>query len=450
MRRRTWLTGVGLVLALGPGASSAMAAGEVRVGASVLTYEADDSGGVNNISITKDGADYIVSEPAGGLVSGNTFPSGCQPPGLDPNTMRCPGASVQSITVILKAEADELTVNASVGVPVNVTGGPGNDVIRGGSGNDTLRGDGGEDTFFGGGGDDTINTRGGENPDTDTTPQADRINCGAGNDTATIDGLDGFIDSSGNPTSTTGECETVQRLTDQPPPPPPPPGGGGGQQPSVNQPAVSAIQPGQTVPNQVPPAPSAVRCRTATFVGSANADRFLGTPGGDRMVGLAGNDLFDGLAGEDCIYGGDGADTMRGGDGDDRLSGGNGNDRGDGGTGADAIYGSAGVDTLYGRAGNDVVSGGLGSDKMFGENGADRMTGSAGNDRISSGAGNDRIVAGTGRDQVYGSSGNDLIDVRDGSRDVVSCGPGRDTVVRDRRDVLRNCERTASRLPRAR
>jgi hypothetical protein len=37
MRRRTWLTGVGLLLALGPGASSAMAnSSDVRVGAGQL------------------------------------------------------------------------------------------------------------------------------------------------------------------------------------------------------------------------------------------------------------------------------------------------------------------------------------------------------------------------------------------------------------------------------
>ena len=37
MRRRTWLTGVGLMLALGPGASSAMAdPSNVRVGAGQL------------------------------------------------------------------------------------------------------------------------------------------------------------------------------------------------------------------------------------------------------------------------------------------------------------------------------------------------------------------------------------------------------------------------------
>jgi hypothetical protein len=50
---------------------------------------------------------------------------------------------------------------------------------------------------------------------------------------------------------------------------------------------------------------------------------------------------------------------------------------------------------------------------------------------------------------VTAGDGNDVIDVRDGSRDVVSCGAGRDIVRRDSKDVLRGCERRVDRLPRA-
>jgi Ca2+-binding RTX toxin-like protein len=443
MRRRTWLTGVGLMLALGPGASSAIAAGgEASTSPTQLRYEATETGVAgddvtNVVTISREGENYRVTDTSG-ITSGNVG-AGCRVQFDQPPSVLCPAAGITSIQVQLKTGGDTLTVNSNVVIPVTVTGGPGDDTLNGGSGNDAIRGDAGRDTVRGFAGDDRIDTQG-----LPGGAEADVINCGAGNDTAIIDGFDGFEENTSTPP---GGCEQVNPSATPGAPPPPPAGGPG---PSPFQPAVNPVQPGGNVPSTVPPAPRDTSCRANTFVGTAANDRFLGTPSGDRMVGLGGNDLMDGLAGEDCLFGQAGIDTMRGGDGDDRLSGGDGNDRGDGGNGADGIYGSAGVDTLYGRAGNDLVSGGLGSDRLYGEAGADRMTGSAGNDRISAGAGNDRIVAGTGRDQVYGSSGNDLIDVRDGSRDVVSCGPGRDTVVRDRRDVLRNCERRASRLPRAR
>jgi hypothetical protein len=37
-------------------------------------------------------------------------------------------------------------------------------------------------------------------------------------------------------------------------------------------------------------------------------------------------------------------------------------------------------------------------------------------------------------------AGNDLVDARNGRIDTIDCGPGRDVVWADRRDVVRNCE----------
>jgi hypothetical protein len=43
-------------------------------------------------------------------------------------------------------------------------------------------------------------------------------------------------------------------------------------------------------------------------------------------------------------------------------------------------------------------------------------------------------------------TGNDRIAARDGTRDTIRCGPGRDTVVADRKDVVAwNCERVRRR-----
>jgi RTX calcium-binding nonapeptide repeat (4 copies)/WD40-like Beta Propeller Repeat len=54
----------------------------------------------------------------------------------------------------------------------------------------------------------------------------------------------------------------------------------------------------------------------------------------------------------------------------------------------------------------------------------------------------DHIRGSQRSDRIFGLEGNDTIDVRGGGRDVVNCGPGRDTVLADRRDVIaRNCER---------
>jgi hypothetical protein len=42
---------------------------------------------------------------------------------------------------------------------------------------------------------------------------------------------------------------------------------------------------------------------------------------------------------------------------------------------------------------------------------------------------------------LAGNAGDDIIDARDGSIDRVNCGTGRDTVLADRDDIVRNCER---------
>jgi hypothetical protein len=113
------------------------------------------------------------------------------------------------------------------------------------------------------------------------------------------------------------------------------------------------------------------------FVATAGHDRLSGTPAGDRLVGRAGNDTLPGYARADCLTGGPGHDVLFGDRGDDRLRG---------------------------------------------------------------GSGNDILVGGPGRDVLRGGAGDDVIRAADGQRDVVICGPGRDTVVADQRDVVHECE----------
>ena len=68
------------------------------------------------------------------------------------------------------------------------------------------------------------------------------------------------------------------------------------------------------------------------------------------------------------------------------------------------------------------------------------LTRQLGNDVLYGGRGDDRLDGGPGRDRLFGGPGNDMLRARDGARDVVDCGPGRDTAVIDRFDRVSGCE----------
>lgn len=72
---------------------------------------------------------------------------------------------------------------------------------------------------------------------------------------------------------------------------------------------------------------------------------------------------------------------------------------------------------------------------------SDDLRGTGGDDRIFGLAGDDMIAGGYGSDRLWGGPGNDLLLARDGERDVVVCGPGRDDVALvDEFDVVSGCE----------
>jgi hypothetical protein len=130
--------------------------------------------------------------------------------------------------------------------------------------------------------------------------------------------------------------------------------------------------------------------------GTAHADRLVGTPGKDVFYGLGGNDTIVGRGGRDLVFGGPG------------------NDR---------IVGGAGADRLYGGRGDDVIVGGRG---------ADFLNGNAGRDRLAGGLGGDFLVGGTGHDLLGAGPGDDTVLGKDGFRDVVDGGRGRDQYRLDR------------------
>jgi Ca2+-binding RTX toxin-like protein len=78
---------------------------------------------------------------------------------------------------------------------------------------------------------------------------------------------------------------------------------------------------------------------------------------------------------------------------------------------------------------------------LNGDGGDDVITGPDTADTLTGGDGNDRLIGGRGKNLLMGGAGNDSFTVRDGKRDRVDCGPGKDSVTADKRDVLRHCER---------
>jgi Ca2+-binding RTX toxin-like protein len=99
--------------------------------------------------------------------------------------------------------------------------------------------------------------------------------------------------------------------------------------------------------------------------------------------------------------------------------------------GRDEFLGTPRADQMYAKGGDDVAQGAGGRDLIYGGYGDDRLTGDGGDDSLY-----DR----RGSDHIYGNGGDDHIDTRDGQRDRVNCGPGRDTFTADKIDAVRNCE----------
>jgi Ca2+-binding RTX toxin-like protein len=146
----------------------------------------------------------------------------------------------------------------------------------------------------------------------------------------------------------------------------------------------------------------------------------------------------DGEAGEnDVILA---ARDIAGGSGDDTLVGDSQYNTIDGGNGKDLIRAGAGDDTVSGDWGADRVYGGGGEDLIMGFSGNDALFGGAADDLVYGGGGRDAIAAGTGSDLLQGGGRSDTFYARDGSRDRVRGGLGRDRARTDRFDVRRSIE----------
>ncbi|HEU4658519.1 MAG TPA: hypothetical protein VFR97_13385 [Capillimicrobium sp.] len=246
---------------------------------------------------------------------------------------------------------------------------------------------------------------------------------------------------------------------------------------------------------------------TVTLEGGDGADELFGGDGDDTLRGGAGDDELNARGGDDVVSGGEGDDQLEpdeyDGPGDDVVDGGPGFDAvedwsdptdtfhapvtvtqdgrpNDGRPGehdnvtsvekivshvSGTFGGTAADDELWiwanlDQKGSELLGLG-GNDLLIGRNLDDRIDGGPGDDIIEGGNGDDTLVGGPGRDSIVGDStestcgvlqscetpfGNDTIKVRDGARDSVSCGVGRDEVLADRADrVAPDCERVRRR-----
>jgi Ca2+-binding RTX toxin-like protein len=98
---------------------------------------------------------------------------------------------------------------------------------------------------------------------------------------------------------------------------------------------------------------------------------------------------------------------------------------------------------LIGGPGPDTLFGGPAKDRIGGGGDADRLVGGDSPDRLDGGNKDDTLVGGAGKDRLFGDNGSDRLKARDGQRDLVDGGRGRDRARVDAKDRVRGVEQVA-------
>jgi hypothetical protein len=114
------------------------------------------------------------------------------------------------------------------------------------------------------------------------------------------------------------------------------------------------------------------------------------------------------------------------------------------GTGGDPALGEhdvfSAVRGALGGAGNDRIIGDRYANQLSGRQGNDVMRGNRGADSVAGGGGDDVIDGGRGRDSFFGDRGDDTLLSRDGFRDSLFGGFGKDRAHRDGLDPAHSVE----------
>jgi Ca2+-binding RTX toxin-like protein len=390
---------------------------------------------VNHVSVYVPGAStYRVFDTAG-----MTAQSGCVT--VDATSLNCDPFGVQQVAAFLHGQADTFASNLLL--PAFVAGGDGNDTLGGGPVNDQMEGDLGNDALYGDDGNDSL-----------TDGDAGGGLYGAGGDDQLYgengnDHLDGGVpaDNGAGGDVLDGGAQT-DTLTYAP----------------RTQP-LKVTEDGNANDGQTGEGDN-VTAVEHIILGSAG-DQATGDGSPNTLEGRNGNDSLNGGAGNDQLLGQNGNDTLAGAGGADTLSGGAGLDKADYsasaarvtvtiGNGADdgsagekdnvlddveIVLGSSRGDVLTGEDGANALSGGAGADQLSGLGGDDTLNGGTGADQLTGGSGDEAINGGPNPDQISGGSGDDSIDAKDGAKDTIGCGTGKDRVTVDAIDVVSsNCE----------
>jgi hypothetical protein len=236
---------------------------------------------VNDVTLSRSG-NVVTVRDSGAPV---TPDAGCTR--VSDNEAACTvNTTFYSAGATLGDQHDKFTVEGSLGVPVSVTGGAGNDLLKGGDEMDDFDGGPGLDVLLSGAGDDKLS--GGADLDADT------IDGGPGRDLLDYSARTAPVSVNlalATPVQgAAGEKETVFAVED------------------VNGGKAADVLRGDDGPNRLS--------------GGAGADRLAGAGGADLLMGDAGADSFDGGAGNDTLAtkdGGKGLERVRCGSGRDAV-----------------------------------------------------------------------------------------------------------------------------------
>jgi hypothetical protein len=166
----------------------------------------------------------------------------------------------------------------------------------------------------------------------------------------------------------------------------------------------------------------------AAIVGGAGADTLTGGGAGDALDGEADDDTLNGRGGDDVLSGDAGADSIVGGDGIDLA------------VHAEATPSSYTLDGVANDGGagegDNIATDVENVTASAAADGTVALTGSAGPNQLVVTQGKGTIAGGAGADVLEGGPQDDVIDARDGTADVVTCGGGSDTVLADTVDTV--------------